>query len=72
MQRMKKRYAKLCLYALLKEYRGFAPPWGSLTGIRPTKLARQLLDEGRSLSEAVEALQTVFDVPSRRPGSWKT
>lgn len=61
-ERLKKRYAKLCLYALLKEYRGFAPPWGSLTGIRPTKLARQLMDEGRSLAQAIEVMQTVFDV----------
>lgn len=61
-ERMKKRCAKLCLYALLKEYRGETPPWGSLTGIRPTKLARQLMDEGRSLQEAMEALRTVFDV----------
>ncbi len=64
MERLKKRYAKLCLYALLKDDRGFSPPWGSLTGIRPTKLARQLLDEmGQgSLPVMVEALQTVFDV----------
>lgn len=61
-ERMKKRCAKLCLYALLKEYRGFTPPWGSLTGIRPTKLARQLIEEGRNLSGAVDALQSVFDV----------
>jgi coproporphyrinogen dehydrogenase HemZ len=61
-QRLNKRYAKLCLYALLKEYRGFSPPWGSLTGIRPTKVARQLMEEGRSLPEAMEALQSVFDV----------
>jgi oxygen-independent coproporphyrinogen-3 oxidase len=61
-ERLKKRYAKLCLYALLKEYMGFAPPWGSLTGIRPTKLARQLMDEGLSLPQAVEELQSLFDV----------
>jgi coproporphyrinogen dehydrogenase HemZ len=30
---------------LLKEYIGITPPWGSLTGIRPTKLARELLAE---------------------------
>ncbi len=63
-ERLKKRNAKLCLYALLKQDRGFSPPWGSLTGIRPTKLARQLLDEmGQgSLPAVVEALQTIFDV----------
>jgi coproporphyrinogen dehydrogenase HemZ len=68
-QRLKKRYAKLCLYALLKECRGIAPPWGSLTGIRPTKLLRQLVEEGRSpLTQAVETLQSVFDVSA--PKAW--
>jgi coproporphyrinogen dehydrogenase HemZ len=61
-ERLKKRYAKLCLYGLLKESFGFAPPWGSLTGIRPTKLARQLLDEGIGLPGVVVTLQNVFDV----------
>lgn len=61
-ERLKKRYAKLCLYALLKEHCGFAPPWGSLTGIRPTKLARQLQEEGGDLPFVMKTLQTVFDV----------
>ncbi len=63
-ERLKKRYAKLCLYVLLKQDQGFSPPWGSLTGIRPTKLARQLIDEmgQSSLPAVVEALRTVFDV----------
>lgn len=60
--RLMKRCAKLCLYALLKEHFGWAPPWGSLTGIRPTKLARQLIDEGLDETAAVDALQGVFDV----------
>ena len=34
-----KRYAKLGLYRLLSEYYGKTLPWGSLTGIRPTRLA---------------------------------
>lgn len=44
--RIRKRYAKLCLYNLLAKYTGKNMPWGSLTGIRPTKLACQLLNEG--------------------------
>lgn len=44
--RLQKRYAKIALYNLLKEVTGKEMPWGSLTGIRPTKLACQLQSEG--------------------------
>lgn len=45
--RYKKRYAKITLYDVLNQFTGKSMPWGSLTGIRPTKLARQLIKEGR-------------------------
>lgn len=44
--RLRKRYAKLAIYRLLVRLTGKTMPWGSLTGIRPTKLARQLEREG--------------------------
>lgn len=44
--RLKKRYAKLAIYNLLVSVTGRRMPWGSLTGIRPTKLADQLSREG--------------------------
>ena len=44
--RLRKRFAKLCLYELLRDVTGRDMPWGSLTGIRPTKLACQLASEG--------------------------
>ena len=44
--RYKKRYAKISLYEVLNRATGINMPWGSLTGIRPTKLARQLIKEG--------------------------
>ena len=44
--RLRKRYAKLAIYNLLVKITGKSMPWGSLTGIRPTKLADQLLREG--------------------------
>lgn len=46
--RLKKRFAKLCVYNLLSEVTGKKMPWGSLTGIRPTKLACQLASEGQN------------------------
>jgi len=34
------------LYRLLCSITGYRPPWGMLTGVRPVKLMRMLLDEG--------------------------
>ena len=44
--RLRKRYAKLATYNMLAKATGKLMPWGSLTGIRPTKLADQLSREG--------------------------
>ena len=44
--RLRKRYAKLAIYNLLVKVTGKQMPWGSLTGIRPTKLVDQLSKEG--------------------------
>ncbi len=41
-----KRFAKLGLYTILSEFYGKKLPWGSLTGIRPTRLARAHGEEG--------------------------
>lgn len=43
--RYAKRYAKVALYNTLRQSTGKSMSWGSLTGIRPTKLARQLIKE---------------------------
>ncbi len=43
-KRLIKRYAKLSLYKALSRLFDVELPWGSLTGIRPTKLAYQQLD----------------------------
>ncbi len=42
-----KRYAKLGLYELLSAHFQKELPWGSLTGIRPTRLAYAELEKGR-------------------------
>ena len=43
-KRVIKRLCKLTLYSLLKNLTGHRPPWGSLTGIRPTRLVYAALD----------------------------
>ncbi|MEG2315428.1 MAG: radical SAM protein, partial [Clostridia bacterium] len=61
-KRMRKRLCKLTLYDLLKELTGERPPWGSLTGIRPTRLFYERLAQGMSPEESMRALESEFDV----------
>lgn len=44
-KRLIKRYAKLSIYKALSKITGAELPWGSLTGIRPTKLAYQSIEK---------------------------
>ena len=37
---------KAALYHLLSDYTGKELPWGSLTGVRPTKIATEMLEKG--------------------------
>ncbi len=50
-KRLIKRYAKLSFYKALSSYYNESKPWGSLTGIRPTKLAYQALLEGEDVTD---------------------
>ncbi len=61
-KKLEKRALKLACYHLLKRlYPEVATPWGSLTGIRPTKLFRELTQHGGE-SFAREQFLDVFDV----------
>lgn len=42
----RKRMVKNQLYSIWNKELGISLPWGSLTGVRPTKLARDLIDYG--------------------------
>lgn len=48
---------KFCLYECLSKITGKKLPWGNLTGIRPTKLAMNMLEQGCSDEEIMEFLQ---------------
>ncbi|MBR6754224.1 MAG: hypothetical protein IKM05_09375, partial [Clostridia bacterium] len=48
-KRYRKRQLKLMVYDCLKEMTGFTPPWGALTGIRPSRLVYTAMDSGLSL-----------------------
>ncbi len=61
-KRLRKRQVKLALYNLLKQLTGMRPPWGSLTGIRPTRLLYEAMEAGMGLEEAVLHVTEAFDV----------
>ena len=65
-KRQLKRLVKRCCYQLLKRYTGRTPAWGSLTGIRPTRLYYQQLERGKSRGEARTALHELFDLSEEK------
>lgn len=48
------------LYGMLSEYTGKELPWGSLTGVRPTKIATECLEQGRSEEEIKRLYKNVY------------
>lgn len=56
----KKNELKQLLYRMLSALTGKALPWGTLTGIRPTKIAMQLLEEGRTEEEVRRFMQETY------------
>ncbi len=48
------------VYRLLSEYTGKELPWGTLTGIRPTKIAMALLESDASEADVAEHMRDVY------------
>lgn len=66
-KRALKRLCKQTLYDLCKRLTGVTPPWGSLTGIRPTRLVYEAMEHGLSLEAACAQVGEIFDVsPEKR------
>lgn len=65
-KRQQKRALKNALYRLLKKHTGIHPPWGSLTGIRPTRLYYERLEQGDTPDKALDALEHNFDVTPQK------
>lgn len=55
-----KNKIKRRLYAILKELTGKSLPWGSLTGIRPAKIALSCLKEGMGEQEIFDFMKTNY------------
>lgn len=60
------RSNKLSLYKALVALTGRELPWGSLTGIRPTKLAYELINSGKTVRQATLTLQEVYLVSAEK------
>lgn len=56
----KKNALKEHLYRLLEEETGQPLPWGTLTGIRPTKIPMQMLDEGKTKEEIASYMKQTY------------
>ncbi len=41
-------------------------PWGVMSGIRPAKIVRELMDEGHSDSEVIEILKDIYEVSDEK------
>ena len=65
-KRLRKRFAKMGLYGLMKDMTGIQPPWGALTGIRPTRLLYEAMEKGVSRESAMRRLTTEYDVTQDR------
>ncbi|HEY8443765.1 MAG TPA: coproporphyrinogen dehydrogenase HemZ [Clostridia bacterium] len=61
-----KRFSKHSLYKALKQTTGQSMPWGSLTGIRPTKLAYELLENGVPQDRVKQELRKTFDISPKK------
>ena len=65
-KRLSKRGAKASIFNAIKEVSGIEVPWGSLTGIRPSKLVYDMLSEGVTLDECRVEMQKRFSVSERK------
>lgn len=65
-QRQLKRFAKLTLYKLFSTHFNKNLPWGSLTGIRPTKIGYDLINQGVEPYMLKEALMENFLVSKEK------
>ena len=63
-----KRAVTRRVYRFLCEASGRELAWGTLTGVRPTKLAMQMLEEGKSREEITGFLKSEYFVTEKKAG----
>ena len=71
-KRAARRLVRQTLYDLCRETTGIHPPWGSLTGIRPTHLMYEAIGQGLTGNAAKQYVIRNFDVkPDRADILWE-
>ena len=71
-KRAARRLVRQTLYDLCRETTGIHPPWGSLTGIRPTHLMYEAIGMGLQEQDAKRYVMDHFDVcPDRADILWE-
>lgn len=55
-----KNELKRALYNILSGATGISLPWGVLTGIRPTKIAKSILDNGLSKTDVIDKMTSAY------------
>lgn len=56
----RKNILKRLLYEMLSDHTGQKLPWGTLTGIRPTKIPMALLEQGKKNTEIAEHMRNTY------------
>ena len=65
-RKQNKDILKILLYDLLVKLSGRTLPWGNLTGIRPVKLASEMIKAGMDRQEAAGQMQKQYRVSERK------
>ena len=65
-KREQKRYINKKLYCFLSQLMGEVHAWGDMTGVRPTKMIMEQLEEGKSDDEIVAYMQDVYVVEEEK------
>lgn len=63
-----KNRLKQLIYVSLSRQTGKVLPWGTLTGIRPTKIAMTKLEEGRTEEEVLSYMQDTYFISEEKGG----
>lgn len=61
-----KNRLKQLIYITLAEYTGKCLPWGTLTGIRPTKIPMTLLEEGKNEEEILTYMKDTYFISEEK------
>lgn len=61
-----KNLLKRLIYQSLSEYLGRELPWGTLTGIRPTKIPMTMLEEGKSEEEILSHMRETYLISEKK------